>query len=150
VADIAGKKIMVVEDDPDATETLRIVLEDEGCLVCCAENGDEALDKARSERPDLILLDIMMPSGTEGFHFVWNLRKEDEAEVRNTPIVVLTAIHDKTWVKFYPEKGDPVYKESEYLPVQAFLDKPASSGELVQKIEEVLTSQAESVRGKRQ
>jgi CheY-like chemotaxis protein len=138
VSEVAGKKVLVVEDDPDAADTLQIVLEDEGYSVSRAASAQEGLEKARAEKPDVVLLDIMMPSGTEGFHFVWELRKETDEECRNIPIIVLTAIHDKTWVRFYPDKRDPVYKPDEYLPVQGFIDKPASSEHIVSKIEEVL------------
>jgi CheY-like chemotaxis protein len=138
VSQVSGKKVLVVEDDPDAAETLQIVLEDEGFAVSTAASSEEGLQKARTEKPDLVLLDIMMPSGTEGFHFVWELRKDADEKCRNIPIIVLTAIHDKTWVRFYPDKTDPVYQPSEYLPVQGFLDKPASSEQIVSKIEQVL------------
>ncbi len=138
MSEVSGKKVLVVEDDPDAAETLQIVLEDEGYSVSRAASAEEGLQKARAEKPDVVLLDIMMPSGTEGFHFVWELRKDADEECRNIPIIVLTAIHDKTWVRFYPQKDDPVYQPSEYLPVQGFLDKPASSEQIVSKVEEVL------------
>jgi len=147
MADIAGRKVLVVEDDADAAETLQIVLEDEGCVVSRAASAEEGLEKARSERPDAVLLDIMMPSGTEGFHFVWNLRKDPDEDVRGIPIIVLTAVHDKTWVKFYPDRQDPVYGSDEFLPVQAFLDKPASSEQIISKIEEVLKSEVKAPQG---
>ncbi len=138
VSEVAGKKVLVVEDDPDAADTLQILLEDEGYSVSRAASPQEGLEKARAEKPDVVLLDIMMPSGTEGFHFVWELRKDPDEHCRGIPIVVLTAIHDKMWVRFYPDKSDPVYGPQEYLPVQGFLDKPASSEQILRKIEEVL------------
>ena len=141
MADIGGKKVLVVEDDPDAVETLKIVLEDGGYSVSSAPNPEEGLKQVHADRPDVILLDIMMPEGTEGFHLVWSLRKDEDEALRNIPIIVLTAIHDKNWVKFYPDKSDPVYKPDEYLPVQAFLDKPASSEQIIDKIEEVLSGE---------
>jgi CheY-like chemotaxis protein len=147
VAEGAGKKVLVVEDDRDAAEAVQIVLEGEGYSVSRAESAGEGLQKARSERPDVILLDIMMPSGTEGFHFVWSLRKEEEERVRSIPIVVLTAIHEKTWVKLYPDQSDPVYEPGEYLPVQGFLDKPASSEQLLSKVKEVLEAGSAAAQG---
>jgi two-component system alkaline phosphatase synthesis response regulator PhoP len=138
MGELAGKKVLVVEDDPDAAETLQIVLEDEGCTVVRAADAQQGLAKAKSERPDVILLDIMMPSGTEGFHFVWDLRKDPDEQVRDTPIIVLTAIHGTTRLRFYPDQTDTEYGAGEFLPVQAFLDKPASSEQLKAKISEVL------------
>jgi CheY-like chemotaxis protein len=102
------------------------------------------LERARSERPDLILLDVMMPSGTEGFHFVWDLRKDPDEQVRDTPIIVLTAIHGTTRLRFYPDQTDTEYGAGEFLPVQAFLDKPASSEQLKAKISEVLAQAGNS------
>ena len=147
MGEIAGTTVLVVEDDVDAAETLRIVLEDEKCAVIQAESAEEGLEKARSGRPDVILLDIMMPSGTEGFHFVWNLRRDEEEEVRGIPIIVLTAVHDKTKLRFYPNESDPEYGPGEFLPVQAFLDKPASSEQVVSKIAEVLAEKASASQG---
>jgi CheY-like chemotaxis protein len=138
MGELAGKKVLVVEDDPDAAETLQIVLEDEGCAVVRAADAQDGLAKAKSERPDVILLDIMMPSGTEGFHFVWNLRKDSDEQVRDIPIIVLTAIHGTTRLRFYPDQTDTEYGTGEFLPVQGFLDKPASSEQLKAKIAEVL------------
>jgi two-component system alkaline phosphatase synthesis response regulator PhoP len=139
VGELAGKKVLVVEDDPDAAEALQIVLEDEGCTVARAADAQDGLAKASSEKPDVILLDIMMPSGTEGFHFVWNLRKDTDEQVRQIPIIVLTAIHATTRLRLYPDQSDGVYGPGEFLPVQGFLDKPASSEQLKAKIEEVLS-----------
>jgi CheY-like chemotaxis protein len=138
MAEAVGKTVLVVEDDPDASDTAKIVLESEGYSVIQAASAGEGLNKARSERPDVILLDIMMPSGTEGFHFVWNLRNDPDERLHSIPIIVLTAIHDTTWVKLYPDTADPVYQPQEYLPVQAFLDKPASSEQLLKEIEQAL------------
>ncbi|MFB3879726.1 MAG: response regulator [Armatimonadota bacterium] len=138
MGELAGKKVLVVEDDPDAAETLQIVLEDEGCKVFRALDAQDGLAKAKAEKPDVILLDIMMPSGTEGFHFVWSLRKDDDKQIASTPIIVLTAIHGTTKFRFYPDQSDTVYGPGEFLPVQAFLDKPADSAQLKAKILEVL------------
>jgi len=147
MAEVGGKKVLVVEDDPDAVETLKIVLEDGAYSVSSARNTEEGLEKIHAEKPDIILLDIMMPSGTEGFHLVWALRKDEDEACRNIPIIVLTAIHDRSWVKFYPDRSDAVYKPDEYLPVQGFLDKPASSEQIISKIEEVLSGDRTPFRG---
>jgi CheY-like chemotaxis protein len=140
MGELAGKKVLVVEDDPDAAETLQIVLEDEGCTVVRAADAQQGLAKAKSERPDVILLDIMMPSGTEGFHFVWNLRRYPDPCCRAIPIIVLSAIHRTTPLRFYPDQSDGYYQPYEYLPVEALLDKPASSERLLAEIAAALRS----------
>ena len=56
-----GKKILVVDDEPDIRDTVRLILESEGYTVKTAQNADDCLEKIKEEKPDLILLDIMMP-----------------------------------------------------------------------------------------
>ena len=136
-------KILVVDDDPDIVESIRLVLESAGYEVESAGTIEEGFEKTQSWRPDLILLDIMMPDGTEGFHFVWKLRNEHPEEVANTPILVLSAIHSTTRLRFYPEQSDGTYEPGEYLPVQGFIDKPVEPSALLKEIERVL-SEAES------
>jgi len=131
-------KILVVDDDADLVETIRLVLESKNYRVVSALSAKEGLDKVKSERPDLILLDIMMPQGTEGFHFVWNLRQEQEKYFQEVPIIVMTAIHQKTDLRFYPDTGDASYKAGEYLPVQDFLDKPVQPDRLLERVEHAL------------
>jgi len=133
-----GKKILVVDDDPDIVESVRLVLESAGYEVSSAVTIDEAFDRVMQFRPDLILLDIMMPDGTEGFHFVWKLRNQYPEEVANTPILVLSAIHSTTKLRFYPEESDGTYEPGEFLPVQGFIDKPVEPHVLLDEIKKVL------------
>ena len=81
-----GKKILVVDDEPNIVDILRFNLQREGYEVVAAYDGQEGLDKARSEGPDLILLDVMLPM-MDGFQVCEELRKSD----RLTPIIMLTA-----------------------------------------------------------
>lgn len=129
-----GKTILIVEDDQDTAEALKLVLENEGYRTLHSSNAVEGLERARAERPDLILLDVMMPAGTEGFHFVWDLRKEPEPKLSQTPILVMSAIHQTTNLRFYPEQSDKEYGPYEFLPVQAFLDKPLNFDTLLGEV----------------
>ena len=81
-----AKKILVVDDEPNIVDILRFNLQREGYEVLAAYDGQEGLDKARSEGPDLILLDVMLPM-MDGFQVCEELRKTD----RLTPIIMLTA-----------------------------------------------------------
>ena len=81
-----AKKILVVDDEPNIVDILRFNLQREGYEVLAAYDGQEGLDKARSEGPDLILLDVMLPE-KDGFQVCEELRKTD----RLTPIIMLTA-----------------------------------------------------------
>lgn len=133
-------KILTVDDDRDLVEALRIVLESGGYEVVAAYDAETGLEKVRSERPDLVLLDVMMPSATEGFHFVWKLRSLEGEYYRAVPVILLTAIHEKTELRFYPDSGDGTYKAGEYLPVQDFVDKPVDPKDLLERVERVLSA----------
>ena len=131
-------KVMVVDDDPDVVEILRLVLETADYEVESAESAPQGLEKVGKFCPDLILLDVMMPDGTEGFQFVWKLRNEFPPELAETPIVILSAIHETTRMRFYPSKSDGTYRPGEFLPVQGFIDKPADPEMLLKRIDQVL------------
>lgn len=131
-------KVLVVDDDPDIVETLRLVLESANYEVEGAGSPEQAFEKLKTFVPDIILLDVMMPDGTEGFHFVWKLRNEYPPELAQIPIVILSAIHETTKLRFYPEQTDGTYTPGEFLPVQGFIDKPAEPATLLKRIEQVL------------
>lgn len=134
-------KILVVDDDRDLVEALRLALETAGFIVVAAYDAVQGLAQAESQRPHLIVLDVMMPNATEGFHFVWKLRQSADERLRAIPIVLLTAVHERTSLRFYPDSGDGTYQPSEYLPVQEFIDKPVDPAWLVEKIRQVLARQ---------
>ena len=85
---MSAKKILFVDDEADLIETLRFPLELEGYDVLVSNNGEEALNKARQEKPDLILLDIMLPK-MDGYT-ICRLLKADETYT-HIPIFMLTA-----------------------------------------------------------
>ncbi|MEM8857897.1 MAG: response regulator transcription factor [Chloroflexota bacterium] len=84
------KTILVVDDKANVRQLLREYLEEQGYRVFLANNGREGLFAARHEKPDLILLDLMMPE-MDGFQFMSTYRRES-----STPIIVLTAKEDET------------------------------------------------------
>jgi CheY-like chemotaxis protein len=131
-------KILVVDDDRDLVRSLKLILEGAGYQVSSAGDAEKGMARVEEDRPDLILLDIMMPNATEGFHFVWKLRRRDEAYFRSVPIVVLSAIHGTTELRFYPDSGDGTYRAGEYLPIQDFVDKPVDPDRLLERIARVL------------
>jgi len=85
---VAGIDVLVVEDDAATREVVRRVLLAEGCRVFEAENGRVGLDMLESSRPDLILLDLMMPE-VDGFEFLLELRRREA--FREVPVIVVTA-----------------------------------------------------------
>jgi len=128
---MAGEKtILVVDDDPDIVETMKMVLESAGYLVETAANGTEGFNKAREVHPDAIILDVMMDRESEGFHVSYELRKTEDT--RDIPILVLSAIGQKSGFEFSPEE------DGDYLPVDAYMEKPLEPGALVRKIAELV------------
>jgi CheY-like chemotaxis protein len=134
-------KILIIDDDPDIVTSVRLTLENEGFEVIAAENGHEGLEKIKSEHPDLIILDVMMDTMTEGFQLSLELRSPDPtseyAEYKDIPILMLTSIHSTTSLRFGPEE--------DYLPVDAFIDKPIDPESLATKVKELLQKERHSV-----
>ena len=85
-------KVLVADDEPDILEILKYNLENEGYVVFTAKNGDEAIEKAKRNQPDLIVLDIMMP-GKNGVEVCEILRRQ--SAFKETLIIFLTAINDE-------------------------------------------------------
>jgi CheY-like chemotaxis protein len=83
-------KVLLVEDDEVTREMMSRMLNEQGWQVIEAENGRIALDRVRDGRPDLILLDLMMPE-MDGFQFISEIQKLSDETLRMTPIVVVTA-----------------------------------------------------------
>lgn len=119
---MASKKILIADDDPDIIEILSTCLSDLGCEVCVAYNGEEALDKVQSEKPNLIITDVMMPRMT-GYEFMKKVR--EDPELRGIPALVITD-HDE--LKDYFDKISGV----EFIP------KTYHLRELVYRIEALL------------
>ena len=129
-------KILIIDDDPDIVLALRLCLEDAGYEIIEAGSGNEGLEKVKSENPDLIVLDVMMNTATEGFQVALTLRNSDPeseyAPYHQIPILMLTAIHTTTPLRFGPDE--------EYLPVDDFIDKPLDPVLLIQKVKDLLTA----------
>ena len=84
------KRILLVDDDPDIVRLLTMTLQPEGFRLLSASDGNAALDIARAERPDLLLLDWNMP-GRDGLEVCRTLRAESDPGLCNVPVVLLTA-----------------------------------------------------------
>jgi len=127
-------KILVIDDDRDIITSARLCLEAAGHEVSEAHNGTEGLDRIKSIHPDLIILDVMMDTTTEGFQLTLQLRNPDPTsaykQYREIPILMLTSIHSTTPLRFGPTE--------DYLPVEDFVDKPIEPDELVRKVDALL------------
>jgi CheY-like chemotaxis protein len=131
---MANEKILIVDDDPDLVEVIKLTLEAAGYQVFDATSGAEGLQKVKEIGPDLIILDVMMDYTTEGFQVSLALRNPDPgseyAAYRDVPIMMLTAIHSTTPLRFGPDE--------DYLPVDAFVEKPLEPSVLVEKVAAML------------
>lgn len=128
-------KVLIVDDDVDFVAITKSMLEKKGYAVVTAYSGQEGREKAKSERFDVIILDVMMETDTEGFHVAYDIR-QDQA-IRNTPLVMLTAIN----LRDHP--AWKVTSDETWLPVDVFLDKPVTSAQLLGAIEKVLGQTAQ-------
>ncbi len=128
--------ILVIEDDPDIVEVIRYALEREGFTVLTASAGERGLQEAQRRRPELILLDLMLP-GIDGLEVCRRLRERSETQA--IPIVILTAKGEEADIVVGLEMG-----ADDYLP------KPFSPRELVARIRAVLrrTQRAPKPEGK--
>lgn len=124
-------RILVVDDDPDIVETITLVLEGAGYEVVSAHSGKEGLQKAREEKPDLIVLDVMMETKRKGIEVAQQLRQEPQ--FASTPILMMTAVREKTGLGFKGEAGDDAW-----LPVDDYCEKPLKPETLIQKVRQLL------------
>ncbi|UCF83800.1 MAG: response regulator transcription factor [Desulfobacteraceae bacterium] len=129
-------KILVIDDDPDLVESIRITLEANNYQVSSAGNGAEGLRLIKEVFPDLIILDVMMDSITEGFQVSQQLRSRDpQSEYKaysKIPILMLTGISEKMHMKFSPEEDE------DYLPVDEFMEKPIRFEVLLEKVKTLI------------
>jgi DNA-binding response OmpR family regulator len=100
------KKILVVDDEDDLVSTVASTLEDSGYEVITAKTGPEGLKKARTDRPDLILLDIMMPK-VDGYQVLAKLKRNEK--VSYIPVVMITAKRETSSILKTQEKGASDY-----------------------------------------
>mgnify|MGYP001174140039 CR=1 FL=1 len=119
-----AKKILIADDEPNIVISIEFLLKREGYDVLVAQNGAEALAKVRAERPDLVILDVMMPQ-RNGFEVCQDLRQDPEfADLR---IMMLTA------------KGrDTEVSKGLALGADVYMTKPFSTKELVAKIKALM------------
>lgn len=121
---MSKQTILVVDDERDLLDLIEYNLKKEGFKVLKAENGEEGISKAKEHRPDLILLDIMMPK-MDGLEAVEIMRKDDD--LKKTPIILLTARSDeKTEIDGLNKGGDD------------YITKPISTTKLVSRIKAAL------------
>lgn len=140
-------KILIVDDDPNVARSMQVALEAKGHEVLTSASKEEGEAAAIANKPDLMIVDVMMPHGTEGFHLVWKMRQMEDEAVKNIPIIMATAIHETTELRFYPDQTDGTYQPGEFLPVQAWIDKPVEVDNLLKQINNILARRDAARKG---
>jgi DNA-binding response OmpR family regulator len=125
-------KILVIDDDPDVHTVVKKILEPQSYKVISAYDGFEGLRKVVDERPDLIILDVIMP-GKHGFEVVHELKTDEKYHFfSNIPVLMLTV---------YPEDREKMHlsmREGMMMEAEDYLQKPVDAKELVKRVEDLL------------
>jgi len=122
-------RILVIDDDPDFVYATRKVLESERYEVLTAYDGDEGLQMTREKRPDLIILDIIMPR-EDGFRVCEEIK--GDPQLAGIPVIVLTSLSQR-W-------GETIFSVTQGLMLEAedYIDKPVAPAELLRRVEQRL------------
>ncbi len=146
-----AKKVMVIDDDKNIVKFLSVALEENGYEVSSANDGEEGFEKVKKEKPDLIILDVMMPKRT-GFVLFKQLRKNEE--YKDIPVIMFTGVADS--LNELDEKKDEPFespfdslreslrkaimqmREQGLVKPEMFMDKPVDPDDLVAKVKELM------------
>lgn len=123
-----SNKVLIVDDDPEFVEAISNLLEAKGYDVLSASNGKDGVAKAKEMIPDIILLDVMMTTKSEGFDTARKLH--EDANLREVPVVMISGVRKEMNLPFGFEPDE------DWLPVKAFLEKPVKPDVLLKTIEE--------------
>ena len=139
------KKILIVDDEPDLVTYISAVLEENGYASIGAKDGVEGLELARKEKPDLILLDLMMPKKS-GISMFQEMRKD--SSMSNIPVVVVTGVSEVTGVDFrnfmykQPLRDEKKFVETtgltKYTIPDGYVEKPVDPVGLIKAVKEAL------------
>lgn len=129
--------ILIIDDDRDLVNAMRMVLLKERYIVRVAYNSKDGLKDIAEKIPDLIILDVMMDTPTEGFDFTYRLR--NQKKYQNIPILMLTS-----FVKKLEEMGTEPFEHilGEDWPVNIFMEKPVDPDLLLKTVEELVQGDA--------
>ncbi len=130
----SGAKILVIDDDPDFRKVISLMLESKSYGVVTANNPKEAKKILMTEKPDLILLDIMMDSIFDGYSLCNEIKTSEEyQELKDTPIIFVSAVKEKAGSRL-------TFDTSEHGLVgpDDYIDKPVNPEDLYMRIEKLL------------
>jgi len=122
--------ILIIEDDPDIITTVQMMLEPEGFEIIEAMTGSEGVSRARLDKPDIILLDLMLEQHDTGFTVAKTLK--GDPVTRGIPIIMVSSVSERTGFSFDQES------DGHWMKTNDFLEKPYKREEILKKIHEVL------------
>jgi two-component system alkaline phosphatase synthesis response regulator PhoP len=131
-----GANILIIEDDRDLVNSMRVVFESVNYKVRTAYNGKEGFDQIEKKKPDLIILDVMMATDTEGFDLAFQLK--NKPEYRNIPIIMVTGFTQRM-AELGPERFQHILGED--WPAAKMFEKPIDPDELLEAVEAILKEQ---------
>lgn len=128
-----SKKILIVDDDPDVRLFNSTVVEEIGCTPLEASNGEEGLEMAKKKKPDLVILDVLMPrqSGIR----LYRVLKTDK-NLKHIPVIILSGIAKKTFLR--SQKALTEFGGEEVPEPQLYLEKPVEAEVLAETIQSVI------------
>ncbi|GAB6278405.1 MAG: hypothetical protein STSR0006_04020 [Lentimicrobium sp.] len=124
-------KILLVDDDIDFVFIQKAFLEKEGFQVVTAGDKFAGFERAKAEKPDLAILDVMMTTDQEGFEMAREMRKDPL--LKDIPIIMLTSVDSVTGLNLKEMANDP-----KWLPVDSYLEKPVQPQKLLSEIKRLL------------
>jgi len=123
-------KILIVDDDAEFAQSVADVLGQKGYQTVFAANGNEGVAAAKREKPDLMLLDVMMTTDSEGFEIARQLHKDPDTS--HLPVIIITGVRR---AKNLPFRFEP---DEDWLPVRAVLEKPVKPETLLANVAKAL------------
>ena len=124
-------KILVVDDDMDIRDSYQAILESHQYSVVTAVNKSQGMEKAKTEKPDLFILDVMMDTYQDGFDMARELKRDPD--FKEIPILMSTGVGEKSGMDFKSSAGD-----ADWMPVEGFLEKPVQPETLITEVEKLL------------
>ena len=125
-----SEHILLIDDDPDMHEALKMILEPEGFRLTCCLTGPLGLEAMRRDPPGLILLDVMLTTPSEGFHLAYQIKNDDR--FKEIPVIMISAIGRTMEMDFASELG------SDYLPAEKFINKPFEASLVLTAVRDAL------------
>jgi DNA-binding response OmpR family regulator len=125
------EKILVVDDDPDMRDAITIILESRGYQIVTAQDGLEALANLKAEKPDLMMLDLLMPK-MDGFAVMKELQDVRWAKYREIPILILSSVREEASRRRYE------LETALTLEVDDYVEKPIAPDVLLERVEKLL------------